>query len=128
MMLTSKENNMALEILNDKLLKVLKHRSIKAFLLLSPSPKINNHEHTSHFKLVKDPISDATNDLLINKTIPVTLKNNLVTFRDTDKKFQLHGNLFKMITKKISKVDLANYPDKKIFYEFPKRRWFNEKA
>ena len=54
--------------------------------LLSPLSKISNLEHTSQFKPLKDPNSVSVNDLLINKTIPVTLYKNLLIFRDTGKK------------------------------------------
>ena len=37
----------------------------------------------------------------MNETIPVTHYDNLLTFRDTDKKFELIRNLLKMITKKL---------------------------
>ena len=40
---------------------------------MSSSSKITNPECTSQFKLIKDPDSKRANDLLINKTIPVTL-------------------------------------------------------
>ena len=67
---------------------------------MSPLPKITNVEHTTQFKLVEDPDSNRVNDLLTNKTIPVTLYYKLLTFCDTVKKFQLNGDLLKMITKK----------------------------
>ena len=50
--------------------------------------KFTTREHTSQFKLVKDPNSKRVNSLLINETIPVTLYDNLLTFRVTDKKFE----------------------------------------
>ena len=62
-------------------------RGMLAFYLLSRLSKITDPEHISQFKLVKDPDSYWVNDPLINKTIPVTPCNNLLTFRDTDKKF-----------------------------------------
>ena len=64
--------------------------------LLSPLSKIINPQHTSQFNLVKDPDSNRVNDLLKNKTIPVTLYNNLLTFLDTDKNFEIQ-DLSKMI-------------------------------
>ena len=39
-------------------------------------------------------------DLLIKKTLAVTLFNNLLTFRDTDRKFKLQGDLLKSGTNK----------------------------
>ena len=98
MMLTSKENNKALENLNKKLLEMLNCRGIIASFLMSPLSKIKNPDNKNQFELVDDPNSQRVVDLLINKTIPVTLYNNLLTIRDTDKKFLLQGDLFKMMT------------------------------
>ena len=69
-----------------------------ATYLLSLSSKINNPELASQFKLVEGPNSNRGNDLLINKTIPVTLYNNSSTFPDTDKKFELQGDQLKRLT------------------------------
>ena len=60
---------------------------------MSPLSKINNPEQTSHYKLVKDPDSNRVFDLLINKTIPITINDSLLTCRDTDKMFELEGEL-----------------------------------
>ena len=73
MMLTSKENNKALENSNEKLLEIMNDRGIVASYLLSPLSKISNPEHTSQFTLVKDPSSNRAKDNLIKKTTPVTL-------------------------------------------------------
>ena len=105
LMLTSKENNKALENLNNKLLEKL--NDILTSPLLPLLSKITNLENTSGFKLLQDPQSISVNDLLMNKTIPVTLYYNLLTFRDTDKKFELHGDVLEMMTNIISIVDLA---------------------
>ena len=70
--------------MNDKLLEIMNVRSILASYLTSPLPKITNAEYTSQFKLVKDPQSNRVDHLLLNKTIPVTLYENLLTFRGTD--------------------------------------------
>ena len=67
------------------------------------------------------------NNLLINKTIPVPLYNNLLTFRNTDKKFELQGDLLKMMLNKNYNVDLAKYSDKEVMYEFAKQKVFDEK-
>ena len=50
----------------------------------------------------------------------------MLTFRD--KKFELLGDLLKMITKKNYKVDLANLSDNKIMYNFAKKMYFDEKS
>ena len=95
---------------------------------MSPLSKITNPEHTSQFKLIKDPNSNRVNDLLINKTIPITLYNNLLTFRDTNKQFELQGDFLKMITNKNYNVDLASLSDKKLMYDFAKEMHFDTKA
>ena len=59
---------------------------------------MNNPEDTRQLRLIKDPSSNRVNDVLINKTKPVTLYNNLLTFPDTDKKFELPGDFLRMIT------------------------------
>ena len=90
---TSIENNLAIENINDKLLEIMNDRCILATYLMSPLSRITNPENTTQFKLVKDPNSIRVNDLLINKTIPITLYNNMFTFRDTGKEFELKGDL-----------------------------------
>ena len=73
MMLISKENNKALENLNDKLLKKMNDRFTIVNYLLSPLSKITNLENTSQFQLVKDPNSNRVNGLVIHNTIPVSV-------------------------------------------------------
>ena len=63
--------------------------------------KITNPENTGRYKLVKDSSSNRVNDMVMHKTKPVTLYNNLLAFRDISKEFELKGDLLKMITNKI---------------------------
>ena len=125
---SSKENNLTLENLNKKLLEIMNDRGILASYLMSPLSKITNPENTTQFKLVKDSSSNRVNDLLIHDTIPITLYNNLLTFRDTGKEFELKGELLKMITNKNYNVDLASLSDKKLMYDFAKEMHFDQKA
>ena len=125
---SSKENNLALESLNNKLLEIMNDRRILASFLMSPLSKITNPENTSQFKLVKDHNSNGVNDLLIKNTIPITSYNNLLTFRDTGKEFELKGDLLKMIANKNYNVDLASLSDKKLLYDFAKEMNFDVKA
>ena len=121
------KNNQALENLNNKL-EIMNDRGIIASYLLSPLSKITNPEITSQFKLVKDSISIGVNDLLIHNSIPFTLHDNLLTFRDTGKEFKLKGDLLKMVTNKNYNVDLASLADKKLMYDFAKVMNFDLKA
>ena len=124
---SSKENNLALENLNNNLLEIMNDRGILATNLMSPLSKITNPENTTQFKLVKDANSNRVNDLNINNSIPITLYNNLLTFPDTGKEFELKGDLLKMITNKNYNVDLASLADKKLMYDFAKEMHFDVK-
>ena len=95
---------------------------------MSPLSKITNPENTSQFKLIKDSNSNRVNDLKINKTIPITLYNNLLTFRETGKEIELKGDLLKMITNKNYNKDLASSSDKKLLYDFAKEMHFDERG
>ena len=122
---SSMKNNQAIENLNNKLLEIMNGRGIIASYLLSPLAKITNPENTTQFKLVKDSSSTRVNDLLIHNTIPITLHDNLLTFRDTNKVFELKGDLLKMITNKNYNVDLASLADKKLMHDFAKEMHFD---
>ena len=78
----------------------MNYRGIIASYLVSPLSKITNSVNTSQFKLVKDSISNRVDDLLIHNTIPVTLFDNLLNFRDTNKEFELEVYLLKMMNNK----------------------------
>ena len=121
---TSLKNNQAIENLNNKLLEIMNERSIIASYLISPLAKITNPENSTQFKLVKDSSSIRVNDLLIHNSIPITLHDNLLTFRDSNKQFELKGDLLKLITNRNYNVDLASLQDKKIMYDFAKEMNF----
>ena len=99
-MIISKENNIALESVNTKPLEIMNVRSLLAFYLMSALSRITNLENTTQFKLVKDSSSNRVNDLLIHNSIQVILHDNLLTFRDTGKIFEIKADLSKMITGK----------------------------
>ena len=122
---TSIKNRKALENLNNKLLEILNDRGIIATYLMSSLSKITNPENTSHFKFVKDSNSNRVNDLLIKNTIPITLHDNLLTFRDTNKQIELKGDVLQMITNKNYNVDLVSLADKKLMYVFAKEMHFD---
>ena len=105
---TSIKNNQTIEILNNKLPEIMNDRGLLASYLMSPLSKITNPENTTQYKLVKDLNSNRVNDLLIKNTIPITLYNNMLTFRDTGRDFKLKGELLKMITNKNYNVELAS--------------------
>ena len=125
---TSIKNNQARENLNNKLPEIMNERGILATYLMSSLSKITYPENTSQFKLVKDSTSNRINDLLINKTIPITLYNNLLTFPDSNKEFEKKGDLLRMITNKNYNEDLASLSDKNLMYDFAKEGNFDLKA
>ena len=122
------KNNQAIENLNDKLLEILNDRGILASYLMSPLSKITNPENASPFKLVKDSSLNRVNDLKIHNSIPITLYGNMLTFRDTNKQFELKGDYLEMITNNKYNVDLASLADKKLMYDFAKEMHFDQKA
>ena len=124
----SMNNNKAIENVNNKLLEIMNDRGILATYLMSPLSRITNPENSSQFKLVKDSNSNRVNDLKINKTIPITLYGNMIPFRDTNKQFELSGDLLEMITKNKYNVDLASLEDKKLMYDFAKEMHFDQNA
>ena len=124
---TSLKNNQAILNLNNKLLEIMNDRGILATYLMSPLSKITNPENTSQFKLVKDHNSNRVNDLLMKNKIPITLHGNMLTFRDTNKQFELKGDLLEMITNNKFNVDLASLSDKKLMYDFAKEMKFDTK-
>ena len=77
MMVPSEKNSKALTNLNDKRLEIKNDRAmVEPHLVIS---NIANPIYTSHFNLVKTPTSTGVNYLSVNKTIPVTLHDNLLT-------------------------------------------------
>ena len=124
----STKNNQTMENLNDKLLEIMNDRGILASYLMGPLSKITNLENSSQFKLVKDSSSNRVNDLKIHNSIPITLYGNMLTFRDTNKHFELKGDLLEMITNSKYNVDLASLVDKKLMYDFAKELNFDQKA
>ena len=49
----------------------------------------------------------------------------MLTFPDTNKQFELKGDLLKMITNNNYNVNLASLSDKKVMYEFAKEMHFD---
>ena len=125
---TSIKNNQAKENLNNKLSEIVIDRGILANYFMCPLSKNTNPENASQFKLVKACNSNRVNDLKINKTIPITPYNIMLTFCDTGKEFELKGDLLKMITNKNYNVNLASLADKKTMYDFAKEMNFDTKA
>ena len=125
---SSTKNNQAKENVNNKLLEIMNDRGILATCLMSPLSKITNPENKSQFKLVKDHNSNRVNDLLMKNKIPITSYGNMLTFRDTNKQFELTGDLLEMITNKDYNVDHASLADKKVLYDFAKEMQFDMKA
>ena len=125
---TSIKNNLAIENINNNLLEIMNDRGILATYLMSPLSRITNPENKSQFKLVKDHNSNRVNDLLMKNKIPITLYGNMLTYRDTNKQFELTGDLLEMITNKDYNVDHASLADKKLMYDFAKEMHFDMNA
>ena len=125
---TSIKNNLAIENINNNLLEIMNDRGILASHSMSPLSKITNPENTSQFRLEKDSSSNRVNDLKIHNSIPITLYGNMLTFRDTNKQFELTGDLLEMITNSKYNVNHASLADKKLMYDYAKEMHFDLKA
>ena len=125
-MVPSKANSKVLAKINNKLSEILNDRGALASYLLTLLSTSTNTEHTCQFKPVKDLISNRVNDRLINKTIPVTFYDNLIIFRDSNKKFDLKGILLKMISSKNYSACPASLLDKNLISVFAKEIKFDE--
>ena len=66
--------------------------------------------------------------MLIQNTIPNTLNINLLTFRDTGKKFELKGDLLRRVSNKNYNVDLASLSEENYIYDFGSEMYFDGKA
>ena len=77
---------------------------------------------------MKGSSSNRVDDLKIHYSIPITLYGNMLNFRDTNKQFELKGDLLEMITNSKYNVDLASLTDKKLMYDFAKEMNFDQKA
>ena len=82
-------------------------------------------EKESQCKLTKDLNPIRLNDFLINGCIPFTLYTNILTFRDSNKSFKIHGDLLETMTNDDSNVSNPNPQDRKLNYEFGKEMNFN---
>ena len=87
-------NNETLKKLNNKLPDIMNDRGKIASYFLSHLSKIINPEITTQFKLLKDSTSNRVNHLKIHNSIPITLHDNLLTFCDTGKVFEMKGRSF----------------------------------
>ena len=97
---SSIKNNKALGNLNNKLLKGMNDRGILASYVMSPLSETTNPKNITQFKLVEDSSSNRVNDLLLHNSIPIILHDNSLTFRDTNKQFELKGDSLKIKTNK----------------------------
>ena len=64
------------------------------------------------------------NDFLINGGIPVTLFSKMLTFRDSNKSFDLDGDLLETMTNYDFNASLSNPKYRKLTYEFGKEMNF----
>ena len=57
------------------------------------------------------------NDFLMNAGIPVSVYDNMVTFRDSNRSFELDGDLLETMTNYDFNVSISNPQDRKLLYE-----------
>ena len=84
-------------------------------------------ENRSQLGLKKDLNSPKMNDFPKNGGIPVSFYSNMTTFRDSNKSFELDGDLLETITIYDFNVDHSNQQDRKLICEFLKEMKYNIK-
>ena len=77
---SSINKNKAIENLKEKVLKSMNDKG----LIDSSILEVLKSDNKVQFRLTKDPNSTKPNDLIIIEKVPVTIFNNMLTFRDTN--------------------------------------------
>ena len=121
----SNKNNKAIENLNEKTLEVMNDKGLISPYFVSSLLNLFKPENKSQFRLKKDLNSTKMNDFLINVGIPVSLFSNMLIFRDSNKSFELDGDLLETMTNYDFNVDHSNPKDQKLIDEFAKENNFN---
>ena len=125
---TSIKNNKSIENINEKVLELMNDKGLIAPYLALPLVEVFKFDNKSQFRLRKDPDSTKMNDFLIHGKTPVTIFSNMITFRDSNKTFELEGDLLKVITNQKFNVDHSNQQVRKIIYEFAKEMNYYTKS
>ena len=118
---SSIKNNKAIENLNEKVLESMNDKGLVDSSLL----EVLKSDNKGQFRLIKDPNSIKTNDFLFNEYAPVTIFNNMLIFRETNKIFKLEGDLLKVISNNKFNVDHSNQQNREIIREFAKEMKYN---
>ena len=113
---TSINNNKAIEKLNEKILELMDEKGLIAPYLTSSLVNVFKPENKSQFRLKNDLNSTKMNDFLRNDGIPVTLLNNMIIFRDSNKSFELDGDLLETLTNYDFNADHSNQQDRKLIF------------
>ena len=124
---SSINNNKAIENSNEKVLEFMNDKGMIVPYLASPSANLCKLENKSRFKLIKDQNSIGMNDFLINGGIPVSLYSNMLTFRDSNRPFELDGDLLERMAVYDFNVNHANPQNRNLVYEFGKEKKFDNK-
>ena len=86
------KNNKVLENLNEKILDLMNDKGMIAHTLASSLVNLFKPENKSQFRLENDLKSTWMNDFLINGGVPVKIYDNMLTFRDSNRSFNLDGD------------------------------------
>ena len=118
---SSINNNKAIENLNEKVLESMNDKGLIDSSILEVIK-----DSKGQFRLIKDPNSTKTNDFLINEKVPVTIFNNMLTFRNNNKKvFKLEGDLLDVMSNNKFNVDNSSQQNREIIREFAKEMKYN---
>ena len=118
-------NNKAIENLNERILELTNDKGLIAPYLASSLVNLSKLEIKSQFRLRKDLNSTKINDFLINEGIPVSLFSNMITFGDSNRPFNLDGDLLETMTNYDFNVSHSDPKNQKLIDEFGKELNFN---
>ena len=98
MILNAQKNNQAISDINENVLELMNDKGRKAPYLASTLVNLPKPQNKNNFKLIKDSNSIRMKFFLRNRNILVTLYSKKLASSDSNKSFQLAGDLLKTMT------------------------------
>ena len=95
-----------------------------SFSIASYSVILSKPESKSQFRFPNYLNSTRKNGFLIKGGIPVSLTNNVLTFRDSNRSFKIDGDLLETMVNFDFNVSNSNPQDRKLIYDFGKEKIF----
>ena len=121
---TSIKNSKKSKSFNEKNLDLLNDKGMITHTLAYFLVNLFKPENKSQFRIKKDFNSARVNDFLINGGVPVSIYDNMLTLRDSNRSFELDGDLSETRTSYDSNLSNSIPKDRKLIHEFGKEMNF----